>query len=385
MKHPLLALVLLTTAANASRPKPPAEPPTLHSPWDVSPVALTQAPFTCPTLAPISRDITVTNLHHQHPNLTDADYQAQYPQSSAALADLTRAVVTAADTYRATGSQAAAQCTIALLAAAALHHTMAGNMLTTQAWKDQNRTLRSLAIALLKVRDSGQLSPDDRDLILAWFTDVVQQEREHYDDQVHCTRNACARLGHVGLETAMAAAAIAIAANDHRLYDWALGNYYVAVDHIEDTGFLHYDLEHKYALKFHLESAAALVQLAEFSLANGNDLYPYDDGRLHLLIQTVTHGLLDPTPFANATGRTQTLPKRKLETWQISWASVYDQRFPDPVIDQLLQQVNFKGSDMWGGEPWQLNDQPEDTPSHTDTATANTAPATNHESLTTNH
>ena len=147
---------------------------------------------------------------------------------------------------------------------------MAGRMDSTQAWKDQNRTLRSLSIAYLKVRNSGEIKPDDAGLVLAWFSDVVNQEREHYDDKTKCTRNACARLGHQGLETAMAAAAIAIAANDHTLYDWAISSYYLAVDHIEDNGMLHYDLEHRYALKFHIESAAALVQIAEFSLANGN-------------------------------------------------------------------------------------------------------------------
>jgi poly(beta-D-mannuronate) lyase len=356
----LLILILLVATAHAvkPKPKPPADLPTLHSPWDVSPVALTQAAYNCPAAFPISRNITITNLRHIQDTLTPAAYNDAYPESSAALADLTRNVVTAADFYRRTGSQAAAQCVVTLLADAALHHSMAGKMDSTQAWKDQNRTLRSLSIAYLKVRNSGQITPDDADLILAWFNDVVNQERGHYDNETKCTRNACARLGHVGLETAMAAAAIGIAANDHDLYDWAIGSYYVAVDHIEDDGMLHYDLENRYALKFHLESAAALVQIAEFSLANGTDLYAYDDGRIHRLIQTSTRGLLDPTAFVVASGRIQTVPTKKLETWQISWASVYDQRFPDPVIDELLQKVNFKGSDMWGGEPWQLDTQP---------------------------
>jgi poly(beta-D-mannuronate) lyase len=357
MKTPLLLSLALLTAvpALAARPKPPAEPPTLHSPWDVSPVKLTQTPYACPKLAPIAPDITITNLAHIRDTLSESAYQAAYPESSVALSDLARAVVAAADNYRSTGSQAAAVCAVSLLADAAMHHTMAGNMASTQAWKDQNLTLRSLAIAFLKVRNSGLVSPDDAGLILAWFNDVVQQERQHYQD-AKCTRNACALLGHQGLETAMAAAAIAIAANDHRLYDWAIGNFYVAVDHIEDTGMLHYDLEHQYALKFNLESAAALVQIAEFSLINGEDLYAYDDGRLHLLIHTVTRGLLDPEPFRTATGRDQTLTG-PLKSWEISWASVYDQRFPDPVIDQLLQKVNFKGADMWGGEPWTLDAQ----------------------------
>jgi poly(beta-D-mannuronate) lyase len=329
----------------------------LHSPWDAVPVALTQAPYTCPAVFPVSPNITITNLNHIKDTLTDAARQAAYPESSAALNDLTRNIVSAADNYRITGSTAAAQCAISLLAAAAYNHSMAGNIASTQAWKDQNRTLRSLAIAFLKVRGSGQLKPDDATLIDAWFLDIVTGERKHYENDTKCTRNACARLGHSGLETAMAAAAIAIAANDRRLYDWAVSNYYVAVDHIEDSGMLHYDLEHKYALKFNLESAAALVQIAEFALVNGEDLYGYDDGRLHLLVHTVTRGLIDPAPFKTATNRQQTLPTAKLESWQISWASVYDQRFPDPVIDGLLQRVNFKGSDMWGGEPWNLDDQ----------------------------
>jgi poly(beta-D-mannuronate) lyase len=327
-------------------------PAPLRSPWDATPVALTQKPYTCPASAPIAPDITITNFRHVSETMSPGTQAAAYAESSAALFDLARVVVNAADHYRQTGSAAAARCVATLLMQAATHHTMDGRIPTVQAWKDQNHALRAYAIAFLKVLPSGEVTAAQQDLISAWMSDIVHREARHYDAD-HCGPRSCARLGHSGLETAMAAAAIAIGDNDRSLFNWSLVQYDLAVDHIEPSGMLHYDLEHKYAVKFHIESAAALVQIAEFAELNGMDLYSYDNGRIHLLVTTVTRGLLDPSPFVAATGRDQSMPS-KLETWQISWASVYDQRFPDPVIDQLLQQVNFKGSDMWGGEPWTL-------------------------------
>jgi len=73
----LLSLALLAAgpaSAAKPKPKPPVEPPTLHSPWDVSPVKLTQAPYACPPSRPISPDITITNLSHIRDTLTDAAY-----------------------------------------------------------------------------------------------------------------------------------------------------------------------------------------------------------------------------------------------------------------------------------------------------------------------
>jgi hypothetical protein len=149
----------------------------------------------------------------------------------------------------------------------------------------------------------------------------------------------------------MAASAVGIAANDLSLFRWSIAQYRTAVQNIDGAGMLRYDTHGAYALKFNLVSAASLVQIAEFGEFNGAPLYAYDNGRIHLLIHTVSRGLVDPGPYAGAAGAEQHLPK-SIEPWQVSWASVYDRRFPDPVLTGLLEQIGPAGADMWGGEPW---------------------------------
>jgi poly(beta-D-mannuronate) lyase len=146
----------------------------------------------------------------------------------------------------------------------------------------------------------------------------------------------------------MAAAAVAIAANDRHLFSWSVGQYHTAIHLIDGRGMSHYDTHGQYALNFNLISAGCLVQIAEFGEANGLPLYAYDHGRIHLLVGTVSRGLIDASPFSVATGATQRISST-IEPWEIVWASAYNRRFPDPVIAGLLQQVGSASADLWGG------------------------------------
>jgi poly(beta-D-mannuronate) lyase len=347
-----LTLVLLVAALGCAHttPAPPASamaPSPLHSPWDATPVAITAEPYDCGPPILIAPDITITSSQK---NLSPDVKQSIYSESDASLHDLTRRTVAAADAFRRTGSRAAAQCVIMLLSEAAAHRAMAGYMADKDAWQEQNMALRSAAIAYLKVRDAGVETPDQTHIMTTWMEEIVHRERAFYEKS-HCGPNGCGIRNHHGLSVAMTAASIAIAAQDHRLFQWALNQYSLAVDSIDDRGMLHYDMQHAYALKFNLESTAELVQIAEFGEGNGVPLYEYDNGRIHLLIHTVTRGLIDPGPFSNATGTEQRIPKT-LQPWEITWASVYNQRFPDQLITSLLVQAGPAGADMWGGQPW---------------------------------
>jgi poly(beta-D-mannuronate) lyase len=318
----------------------------LRSPWDETPVKLTQAPYMCGPVRVIAPDLTVTTSQNK---LTPAMRAAVYAESDVALHDLTSRTVTAADFYRHTGSQAAALCVISLMTAAAQGHAMAGYMADDDAWQEQNMALRAVTIAYLKVRDSGVAKPYDEGLIDAWLDDISRKERDNLA-RASCGAKYCAKFGRIGLSVASGAASVGVAANDRELFRWAIDQYREAVKTIDDRGMMTYDTHGNYALKFNLVSAADLVQIAELGETNGEGLYAFDGGRIHLLVHTVSRGLIDPNPFSNAAGSDQRL--KTLEPWQVSWAAVYNKRFPDAVLTGLLQQVGPRGADMWGGEPW---------------------------------
>jgi poly(beta-D-mannuronate) lyase len=120
---------------------------------------------------------------------------------------------------------------------------------------------------------------------------------------------------------------------------------------------LRYDSHGRYAFLWNLQSAAYLVQIAEFAETNNQPLYGYDDGAIHLLVHTVALGIVSPEPFAHATHERQKT-HGTVQPWEIAWASVYNRRFPDPIVTSLLQQVGPSGVDMWGGQPWNPEGDP---------------------------
>ena len=85
-------------------------------------------------------------------------------------------------------------------------------------------------------------------------------------------------------------------------------------------------------------AAAPLVYLAEFGEDNGLNLYAEHNYALKKLAVLSTQGLVDNSFFAKAAGIAQDTPKGPPTAEEISWASVYVSRFPDPAISKLLAQ-----------------------------------------------
>jgi poly(beta-D-mannuronate) lyase len=357
----LSAVFVLTGCQHvAPAPAPAVAPPLagLHSPWDTTPVTLTDSPYDCGNFPQIGPDITVSGtLGNSRTHVSEDVKAAVYGESTAGLEDYAARVIHAADFYRSTGSRAAAQCVITMLSTASANQAMTGYKASTDAWMEQNLALRAFSIAWLKVRGSNLASPIAITSLTNWMEDIVRSERSHWEHDT-CNERTCYIKGHRGMQTAMAAAAIAIAANDPGLFHWSTSQYHSAVGEINGRGMLHYDTRGHDAFKFNLESAASLVQIAEFAEINGEPLYGYDDGAIHLLVHTVALGIVSPEAYHSATKASQAIPSG-VQPWEITWASVYNRRFPDPVVTSLLQQVGPGGVDMWGGEPWDPEGAPE--------------------------
>jgi poly(beta-D-mannuronate) lyase len=350
---PLICCVLVGCQHPAPAPLPAIAlaPGALHSPWDTTPVAASTIPYECGFAPPIGPDITVSgSLDNSKQHLSEDVKSAVYLQSSRAIQDLVSRVVMAADTYRNTGSVAAAQCAANLIASAAASHAMTGYMASNDAFAERSQAIHAFAIAWLKIRATNPVSPQDQQMILTWLEEMMHTEREHYQ-HFECNASHCYIKNHKGLSVAVDSAAIGIAENNYSLFHWAISEYHSAVGEINDRGMLHYDTKGRYAFKNNLRSAADLVQIAEFAEVNGEPLYGYDNGAIHLLVHTVALGIVNADSYKSATRTDQVVPNG-IQPWQISWASVYNRRFPDPVVTSLLQQVGPGGVDMWGGEPW---------------------------------
>jgi len=324
----------------------------LFSPWDTHAVTASDAPYACGLPKQLSPFLTILNRDYRT-GMTAASEDvkdAAGAEAVTSLDDLVRRVVKAADTYQRTGSVEAARCVVTLLSAAAADRALTMGIDNAELFYQQMDKLRAYTIAYLKVRNAGAASPDQREQIVRWMKGLAAQERVFYGQT--CKREPCRSDNQQGLQAGYAVASVGIAANDRDLFYWGLGKYRKAVKQIEPNGMLATVKPSDRMLKFNLESAAALVLLAEYGELNGEHLYQYDHGSIHLLVHTATRGLVDPTPFMKANGGKAQIVPDSIEGWQIAWATIYATRFDDPVIVGLLAQMNAKGLDAWGGEPF---------------------------------
>ena len=118
----LLLLLLAQTAAHAAP---------LRSPWDSAKVDVTDAPYACPAVPVIPRDLTMDGFYRLDDpthSIIDPARQAAYNKAAEPVKSAGLAIVAAADNFRTTGSRAAAKCALSLIHALAAQHSMDGKM-----------------------------------------------------------------------------------------------------------------------------------------------------------------------------------------------------------------------------------------------------------------
>jgi len=324
----------------------------LQSPWDGKHVAATEAAYACPAIAHIAPDLVTDGFYRLDDpthSIIDPARQEAYRKSSDGVKSVGMAIVKAADDYRTTGSRKAAQCAMNQILTLAQEHSLAGKMSSNQAYYVQGWVVGAIAIAYLKVRETSIATSPETQTIAKWMQSVGEQTKSYYD--------AHKKVGHgdgqnnhlywAGVELA----AIGVAADDRKDFDWAMATYDNGVDQIQPGGALPLEMARGgRALHYHLYALAPLVLLAEFGEANQLDLYAHANGAIHRLVNFSVAGIQDPAPFARATGVQQEVPKT-ITGDQIGWAPPYVRRFPNPALERMVQSAPSRSVYYLGGLP----------------------------------
>jgi len=324
----------------------------LESPWDGKHVGATETAYICPAIAHIATDLVTDGFYRLDDpthSIIDPVRQEAYRKSSDGVKGVGMAIVKAADNYRITGSHEAAQCAMTQILTLAQERSLAGKMSSNQAYYVQGWVVGAIAIAYLKIRETGMATPQQTETIVNWMESVGEQTISYYD--------AHKRVGHgdsqnnhlywAGVELV----AIGVAANDRKDFDWAMATYYNGVDQIQPDGALPLEMSRgSRALHYHLYALAPLVLLAEFGEANHLDLYGHANGAIHRLVNFSVAGLQNPTPFVKATGVQQELPKT-INGDQIGWAPPYVRRFPNPALARMVKAATNLNVYYLGGLP----------------------------------
>ena len=208
--------------------------------------------------------------------------------------------------------------------------------------------LCGIALAFLKLRDTGLVTPEATQPIAVWLesaTDRIRADYDVYDDQYKRNNHA--------YWAGLLLAAVGIAANDRGRFDWGLARYHMGIHDITRDGTLPDEMTRKErALHYHCFALDPLVLLAEIGEVNGLHLYRERHGALHRLVNRTLAGLADPQWFSDHAGAKQVLPD-PLHTDEVAWMEVYQSRFPSPQIQALLQPLRpviyeRNGGDMTG-------------------------------------
>ncbi len=323
---------------------------TIRSPWDGHPVTLTNAPETCPTIPAVPADLTTDGFYRTDDpthSIIDPKRMEAYTKSSEPPKTAAATIVKEADRFRMTGSRAAATCTIALLDQLAQANAMGGHMSSGQAYYVQGWLAGAMAIAFLKVRESGLASPQQTQEIAAWLNRLGTSTRNWYDAAASKHAEGNNHLYWAGLQMCATAAV----ANDRKDLDWCVAAYRNGARQIQPDGTLPLEMARgSRALHYHLYALAPLVLIAEFGEGNGIPLYAEGHDGLARLVRTSVAGVKDSALFVQRTGVKQEVPEH-LDGDNIAWAPPYLGRFPSPVVAQYVADARNLSSFYMGGLP----------------------------------
>ena len=322
----------------------------VRSPWSDHPIALTDAAYACPTQAALPADLKTDGFYSlddpTHSIIDPARMQA-YEESSAPVKAATKQIVTAADAFRTTGSREAAKCTLHLLAQMAANKTLTGRMSSSQAYYVQGWSAGALAIAYLKVRDSGFDTPSQGNDIAEWLTKIAMVTRNWYDDAAQRHPQGNNHLYWAGAE----AAAVAAVANRQDLLQWAVRSFKNGANQIESDGTLPLEMARSArALHYHLYALAPLVFIAETAEANGLDLYAYNHNAIARLVDVCVSGLQNPALFESKAHAKQEVPATPSGD-DANWTVPYGRRFPSEKVSAMAKNAHTLSSLYLGGLP----------------------------------
>jgi poly(beta-D-mannuronate) lyase len=249
-----------------------------------------------------------------HHSVVDPVKFAQNQKNLQPIRDFLKTITDASDAA-ARGDGRAAVCAYRLFNAWATADAMNGTV-NHQGEYEREWTLGGLALAYLKIRDTGLADPTAAENA-AWFSRLARAVEPYYP-------TGGASNNH-DYWAGVAVAASGIAANDRALYDWGIAKYKVGVDQITPDGTLPLEMARgARALHYHLFAIEPLVMIAEMGRANGQDLYSLDNGAINRLANRSVSGIEDPSYFTRASGVLQDIkPGGHLSIDEVAWMEPY--------------------------------------------------------------
>jgi poly(beta-D-mannuronate) lyase len=121
--------------------------------------------------------------------------------------------------------------------------------------------------------------------------------------------------------------ATAVATDRRDLFDWAVKEYRIGVNQVDEQGFLPNEVKRRQrALAYHNYALPPLAMIASFAQANGVDLRKENNFALQRLGEGVLAGARDPAQFNARAGVKQDLKELQVDSkyaWLEPWCALY--------------------------------------------------------------
>ncbi|WP_370677802.1 alginate lyase family protein [Pleomorphomonas sp. PLEO] len=348
MRSLLIALLSLMTmaglaASSSAKMLPPFSP---RSPSDFAIGKECAAPP-----APVVNLKVISKYGNDGPERDTVDPEADraFQAQMAPIRAFSQTVVKMANRYTEHGGAADARCALTWLRAWAEGQALS-RMDNPNAEFERAQILAGLGMALIQI--SPAVEGDARlASVTKWMAELATSTDTFFGatrDKLRGSRNNHAYWA------ALASAAVAVAADDRKLLDWAVETYKAGVRGATAQGGLPLELARgKKAREYHLFALNALVPVAAFAEANGIPAYNVCDGALHKIVHFTLQSIANPATMTAAAGKAQEpFPKGLPPAQSVAFLELYHRAFPGtaPMEPQLLALRPFIATNLGGNQ-----------------------------------
>lgn len=253
------------------------------------------------------------------------DSEQAFRDSTKDITTLERGVAKMVNQYMRDGRPAQLDCTLTWLGTWA----RADALMSTN-YNHTGKSMRKWALGSmsgswlrLKFSNSQPLAAhrDEAQLIEKWFAHLAEQTVRDWSNL------PLAKINNHSYWAAWSVMATAVATDRRDLFDWAVKEYKVGANQVDDQGFLPNEVKRKQrALAYHNYALPPLAMIASFAKANGVDLRSENNFALQRLGEGVLAGARDPRLLAARAGEKQDMKDLKVDSkyaWLEPWCALY--------------------------------------------------------------
>ena len=161
----------------------------------------------------------------------------------------------------------------------------------------------------------------EAELIEKWFARLAEQTVRDWSNL------PLEKINNHSYWAAWSVMATAVATDRRDLFDWAVKEYKIGANQVDEQGFLPNEIKRKQrALAYHNYALPPLAMIASFAKANGVDLRSENNFALQRLGEGVLYGARDPKHFAERAGEKQDMKDLKVDSkyaWLEPWCALY--------------------------------------------------------------